>query len=181
MFFPMGMCGCPLSEKLPSEFQITWVLMKVTGLPRGCLARLPCNLTQPMANRLKLLGITYLVGKNVKFKLLFQGPLAKWVSSHVIQVLCLDSYNAAPHFGICCSWLRAKLSNKASQKYQPTPYPIAWYLLLVKHWWIMIGTISHRVAFILFIFNRNARVFYAAQLFFPLFRKKDDTREDQCF
>ena len=30
-----------------------------------------------MANRLKLFGITYLVGK-IKFKLLFQGPLAKW-------------------------------------------------------------------------------------------------------
>ena len=30
-----------------------------------------------MAKRLKLFGITYLVGK-IKFKLLFQGPLAKW-------------------------------------------------------------------------------------------------------
>ncbi len=34
------------------------------------------KLTWPMAN-FKLLGITYLVGK-IKFKLLFQGPLAKW-------------------------------------------------------------------------------------------------------
>ena len=34
--------------------------------------------TQPRANRLKLLGITYLVGK-IKFRLLFHGPLAEWV------------------------------------------------------------------------------------------------------
>ena len=33
-------------------------------------------LTQPMANRLKLLGITYLIGK-IWFKLLFHGPLAE--------------------------------------------------------------------------------------------------------
>ena len=33
-------------------------------------------LTWPMAKRLKLFGITYLVGK-IKFKLFFQGPLAK--------------------------------------------------------------------------------------------------------
>ena len=32
---------------------------------------------RPMAKRLKLFGITYFVGK-IKFKLLFQGPLAKW-------------------------------------------------------------------------------------------------------
>ena len=33
-------------------------------------------LTWPMAKRLKLFGITYLVGK-IKFKLCFQGPLAE--------------------------------------------------------------------------------------------------------
>ena len=34
------------------------------------------KVTQPMANRLKLLGITYFIGK-IKFKLLFHGPLAE--------------------------------------------------------------------------------------------------------
>ena len=33
-------------------------------------------LTWPMAKRLKLFGITYLVGK-IKFELFFQGPLAE--------------------------------------------------------------------------------------------------------
>ena len=36
------------------------------------------HLTQPMANRLKLLGISYLIRKNKPFKLLFHGP--KWLS-----------------------------------------------------------------------------------------------------
>ena len=41
-------------------------------------------LTWPMAKRLKIFGITYLVDK-IKFKLLFQGPLAKWV---IVKVRC---------------------------------------------------------------------------------------------
>ena len=35
-----------------------------------------CKLTWPMAKRLKLFGITYLVGK-IKFIFFFQGPLAE--------------------------------------------------------------------------------------------------------
>ena len=40
-------------------------------------------LTQPMAKRLKVGGVTYLIGK-IKFKLLFHGPLAElvWFEVH---------------------------------------------------------------------------------------------------
>ncbi len=51
-----------------------------------------------MANRLKLLGVTYLIGK-IKFKLLFHGPLAEqdllslredfgWLNSDQLHGLC---------------------------------------------------------------------------------------------
>ena len=42
-------------------------------------------LTWPMAKRLKLLGITYLVGKISRSNFFFQGPLAKWVYYYIFE------------------------------------------------------------------------------------------------
>ena len=45
------------------------------------------ELTWPVAKRLKLFGITYLVGKISRSNCFFQGPLAKWVKQIVNKIV----------------------------------------------------------------------------------------------
>ena len=80
------------------------------------------NLLGPWLN-FKLFGITYLVGK-VKFKLLFQGPLAKWdLKKHTTTRLlwiCENSIDPVQH----------------QSRFPPEPYPTVKALGSRKPWWV---------------------------------------------
>ena len=101
MFHGFGGSWCDFfgANDLKSNFQTSIAWHRNQGLnlyPNYCRE----ILTWPMANLLNFLGMPYLVGK-IKFKLLFQGPLAKWGFLFCINI-------PGPSKG--CQMLRKKVS-----------------------------------------------------------------------
>ena len=93
--------------------RVSWCFQKQSG---KALTLNNNNLTQPMVNRLKLLGITYLIGKISRLNFIFHGP--KWLSKQCgpghqkASVFSWDGIFSVPLKGISGSFKSGRCGGK---------------------------------------------------------------------